>query len=103
MTGRVRVQEFRSLRRNSLRCFATVQFPSGLLVAEPAIHRPGPPPGRPWSKGIELVLDASCNPKWKRLIKYAAHSIRSSPSRQVVAAVRDAYPETPADDRESAA
>jgi hypothetical protein len=92
VTGRVRVQEFRLLRRNSLRRFATVQFHSGLIVAENAIHVLGSrvwaaPPSRPMidRDGAEL-RDEEGKIRYVPVISFQTHGVRSSWSRQIIAA-----------------
>ncbi len=98
MTGRVRVLEWRPLARGSLVGFCSVQFASGMIVREIALHRMGTrawasPPARPWTKGNELVLDENGKLKWQPLIDFATHGVRASWSHQIVAALHQAFPE----------
>jgi hypothetical protein len=93
-----RLLEWRPLRKNTLRGFAKVQFPSGVIIAEIGIHVAGSrawasPPSRPWVKDNAVVLDAVGKPHWQPLIAFATHGVRSSWSRQVLAAVHEGYPE----------
>jgi hypothetical protein len=39
------------------------------------------------------VLDEAGKPHWQPLIEFTTHGVRSSWSRQVIAAVREEYPE----------
>jgi hypothetical protein len=107
VTGRVRVQEFRTLRRNSLRGFATVQFASGMTIAEIAIHQLGSgvwaaPPGRPIIRDGAVLRADDGKVRYAPIVTFMNHGTRSSWSRQVITAVREVYPETfdPAEDGE---
>jgi hypothetical protein len=97
-TTRSRLLEWRPLLKNTLRGFAKVQFPSGVIIAEVGIHIAGSrawasPPSRPWVKDNAVVLDEAAKPRWQPLIEFATHGVRSSWSSQVLAAVREEYPE----------
>jgi hypothetical protein len=97
-TTRSRLLEWRPLRKNTLRGFAKVQFPSGVIIAEVGIHVAGSrawasPPSRPWVKDNAVMLDEAGKPRWQPLIEFTTHGVRSSWSRQVIAAVREEYPE----------
>jgi hypothetical protein len=109
MTGRVRVQEFRPLHRNSLRGFATVQFASGLIVAEIAIHQAGSkawaqPPGRPMiDRDGAVMRDEDGQVRYAPIVGFMNHGTRARWSRQVIAAIREAHPEAFAERAEGAA
>lgn len=95
--------DWRPLSRSTLRGFAKVQFGSGLIVCEVAIHVAGSrawasPPSRPWLKDNAVVVDdATGKPKWQPLLDFSTHGVRSAWSKQVLSAVRVAHPEVFAD------
>jgi hypothetical protein len=97
-TTRSRLLEWRPLRKNTLRGFAKVQFLSGVIIAEIGIHVAGSrawasPPSRPWVQDNAVVLGEAGKPRWQPLIEFATDGVRSSWSRQVLAAVREGHPE----------
>jgi hypothetical protein len=106
--ARPRLLEWRPLRKNTLRGFARVQFGSGLIVSEITVHVAGTkcwasPPSRPWLKDGAPVLDEKGKPRWQPLLDFSNHGVRSSWSRQVLAALREAEPGVLPDDEDVAA
>jgi hypothetical protein len=94
-----RIVGWRQERRNTLRGFATIEFPSGLILAEIAVHQSArscwaQPPSRPWVKDGALVPGERPGKfKWQPLISFATPEIRDAWSHQVIAAVRSAHPD----------
>jgi hypothetical protein len=90
---------WRQVTKSSLRGFADVQFASGLILREIAVHVAGSrawasPPSRQWVKDNAVVFDETTGKaKWECLIDFANHGTRASWSRQVIAAVREEHPE----------
>ena len=86
------------MHKNSLKGFAKVQFGSGLIIAEIAVHHQGSrawaqPPARPWIENDELVRDGERGRiRYQPLISFANHGVQSSWSRQVIRAVREGVP-----------
>ena len=92
-------EQFREVRKNTLRGFARVRFPSGLILDEVSIHASesgkcwASPPSRP-------VLDPDGNPRrgpdgklrYGVLVSFAAPEIRTAWSGQVIEAVRAKFP-----------
>lgn len=96
--NRPRLLHWRPQSKNSLLGFARVQFSSGLVISEIAIHRAGSrvwaaPPARPMLDGHALMRDDRGKAKYQQLISFANHGVRSSWSRQVLKAVADAHPD----------
>jgi hypothetical protein len=95
---RARLLAWRPLRKGSLLGFAKVQFSSGLIIDEITVHAAGTrvwagPPARPWLRDGAPVLDEKCKPKWQPLVDFSTHGVRSSWTRQVITAVREAQPD----------
>jgi len=93
-----RLLDWRPVQRNSLIGFAQVQFGSGLIISEIAVHVAGSrvwaqPPARPWIEENKLILTETGKPRWQPIIDFANHGVRASWSRQVVAALKEARPE----------
>jgi hypothetical protein len=93
-----RLLAWRPLRKSSLVGFARVQFGSGLIINEIAVHVAGSrawaqPPARPWLEGNALVLTEEGKPRWQPVVDFANHGVRASWSRQVVNVVREAHPD----------
>jgi hypothetical protein len=95
-----RVLAWRELHKNSLVGFATVQFGSGLIVAEIPIFIAGSrawasPPARPWvdSDGALVLDEKTGRPRYLPVLRFANHGVRSSWSKQVLAALKAAHPE----------
>lgn len=87
---------------STLRAFVAVQFASGLIVEGVGLHVAGSrewasPPARQWLRDGQPVLDQDGKPQWIPVVRFASHGVRSSWSRQVIAAVRAAHPEILAD------
>jgi hypothetical protein len=95
---RARLLDWRPLAKNSLLGFAKVQFSSGLIVGEIAVHRSGgrvwaSPPARPCIENDTLVRDAKGKAKYQSLISFANHGVQASWSRQVLRALRAVHPD----------
>lgn len=99
MPGRTRIIDWRPLHRNTLRGFARVAFPSGLIVAEVAVHQAGSkvwaqPPGRPMLDRDGAALRADDGKiRYAPIVAFANHGTRAGWSRQVITALREAYPD----------
>jgi hypothetical protein len=97
--GGVVVEDFRARVQNTLRGFARVRFPSGLMIHEIALHVAGGrawalPPSRPMVDRDGAVLrDRDRKTRWQLLITFADKNIRDNWSAQVVAAVHEAFPD----------
>jgi len=90
--------DWRPMRKNSLLGFARVQFGSGLIISEIAVHAAGSrawaqPPARPWLDGNKLVLTEAGKVRWTPVVHFANHGVQASWSRQVINALREAHPE----------
>lgn len=92
-----RLLDWRPLHQNTLIGFAKVQFSSGLIVAEIAIHRHGSrvwaqPPSRPWIDKGNLVRDERGKIRYQPVISFANHGVQASWSKQVLRALREVHP-----------
>jgi hypothetical protein len=90
---------FKPLTKNTLRGFASVRFPSGLVMHEVGIHTSNgkawaAPPARPivGKDGRQLVDDAG-KPRWQVLVEFASKELRDAWSTQIIAAMNLQYPE----------
>ncbi len=99
MPTRAKLLDWRPLEKNTLKGFASVQFTSGVIFREIAVHVSGSrawaaPPSRPWIKDNALVFDETTGKaKWQMLVDFANHGVRASWSRQVISALAAAHPE----------
>ena len=99
MSPPLRVLAFKSMRRNSLLGFVSIQFPSGMIMHEIAVLKAGSkiwcsPPSRAWLDGDAVVRDEITNKtKYSPLVEFSTHGVRSTWSRQIVTAMRQQHPE----------
>src|ERR1044072_2449055 len=92
-----RLLDWRPLKKNTLLGFAKVQFTSGLIIGEIAVHRHGnrawaQPPARPWIENNALVMEGN-RPRYQPIISFANHGVQASWSRQVLRAIREVHPD----------
>ena len=93
------IEEFTSVARNSLRGFAWVRLPSGLILHDTAIHeRDGKAWASPASKPMlsrdgTVVRDAAGKTQYVPIITFASREIRDRFSAAVINAMRAAHPE----------
>jgi hypothetical protein len=99
MSGMVTIEEFRPVLKNTLRGFASVAFPSGMIVEEVSLHVSE---GRAWASAPArpmlnatgtAMLDEHGKPRWKPFIRFRDRATRDTWSDLVIAAVRQTYPE----------
>lgn len=93
-----RLLKWRAVAKNTLMGFADVQFSSGLIIHEIAVHQSGSrvwatPPSRPWLENDLLVRDERGRPRYQPIITFANHGVQASWSRQVLRAVRAVHPD----------
>lgn len=90
---------WRPLAKNSLRGFATIKQPSGMVIADIAVHeRDGKawasPPGKPMlDRDGRQMRDDAGKLRWSALISFADRATQDAWSAGVVAAVRDQHPD----------
>src|ERR1051325_3477655 len=99
---RARLLDWRPAHRNTLLGLAKVQFSSGLIIEEIAVHRHGnrawaQPPARPRIDNNTLVMDGN-RPRYQPIISFANQGVRASWSRQVIRAIREVHPDLLPDD-----
>jgi len=93
-----RLLHWRPMPKNSLLGFAQVQFSSGLIISEIAVHRSGSrmwatPPARPWVASFPPDAPPPDKPRYQPIITFANHGVQASWSRQVLTALRAEQPD----------
>ncbi len=97
MTGIV-IEEFRAVARNSLRGFARVRMPSGVIFHDVAIHekngsRWAAPPSKPMLGRDGKQIERDGKPAWQPVVSFASKDVRDKFSAVIVAAIEAAHPE----------
>jgi hypothetical protein len=96
--SRLRLLEFRAVRRNSLRGFAEVKLPSGLIINDIVI---GEANGRQWAllpskpmvdRDGNLLREPSGKIRYSPVVEWGSAALRDEFSRRVVALVCAQYP-----------
>jgi hypothetical protein len=98
MSG-MKIVDWRPLRRNTLLGFATVEMPSGMVMAEIGIMRAdrgewAAPPSKPQidRDGVGMK-DAAGKLKYTPIISFTSKEVRDRFSNAVIEALRAAHPE----------
>ncbi|SIQ46336.1 MULTISPECIES: hypothetical protein [Acidiphilium] len=93
------ITEWKPLRRNSLRGFATVTLPSGMILHEILIHNTpdGPwaaPPSKPMiGRDGVAMKDAAGKARYSPIISFADKATRERWSSAIIAALLASYPD----------
>jgi hypothetical protein len=94
------IEDFRALRKNSLRGFVRVRLPSGMILSDVAIHAGSDhkawaaPPSKPMiDREGHVLRDPEDKVRYVPIIAFAAKGHRDRFSALVVAAVLEAHPE----------
>ena len=97
MSG-VIIEEFKAVSRNSLRGFARVRMPSGVIFHDVGIYgkdgtRWASPPSKPMlgRDGAQIKRDGK--PRWTPVVSFAAKEVRDKFSGAIIAAIEAAHPE----------
>lgn len=96
MTG-VIIEEFRPMTRNSLRGFARVRMPSGVVFHDVAIYAKGDeawasPPSKPAIGRDATQIKRGGKPVWQPVVSFASKEVRDRFSEAVIGALRVAHP-----------
>jgi hypothetical protein len=85
------VEEFKAVTRNSLRGFARVRMPSGMIFHEVVVHHSGDT----WwaSPAARPVSDKAGKSTWQPTVTFASKEIRDRFSAGVITALRISHPE----------
>jgi hypothetical protein len=92
------VEEFNAVIRNTLRGFCKVRLPSGMIIADVAVHvRDGrawaSPPSKPMlNRDSVQMKGADGKPLWSPIISFASRELSNRWSDAVVAALRQSHP-----------
>ncbi len=93
------VEEFATVRKNSLRGFAKIMLPSGMILTDVSIHVSdgkawASPPSKPMlsREGVHLRDDAG-KPRYTPIVAFASRKLRDRFSQQVVEAIRISHPD----------
>ena len=98
MTANFTVEEFSAVTKNTLRGFAKVRMPSGMIFAEVAVHvRDGrawaSPPSKPvLTRDGQHMRGSDGKLLWTQLIIFANRELRDRWSDAVLAALRQSHP-----------
>jgi hypothetical protein len=93
------IEEFTSVIRNTLRGFARVRTPSGMLLFDVAIHQKN---GRAWaspaakpmlSRDGTVIRNAANKIQYSPVVGFTSRELGDRFSDQVVAAMRERYPQ----------
>jgi hypothetical protein len=93
------IEEFAPVIRNTLRGFARVRTPSGMVLHDVAIHQKNSiawasPPDKPMiGRDGTVMRDAAGKIKYTRLVGFTSRELHDRLSAAVIAALRDRYPE----------
>lgn len=93
------VEEFTAVVRHTLRGFCRVRMPSGMIIAEVAIHvRDGhawvSPPSKPMlNRAGQQMKDSAGKLLWSPIITFASRELRDRFSDSVLAALHTSHPE----------
>lgn len=93
------VEEFTPLCRNTLRGFAKIVLPSGMILSDVAIHVShgaawASPASKPMvSRDGMVVKDASGKVRYVPIVSFASKELRDRFSGAVIEALRASYPE----------
>lgn len=92
------IEEFSAVTRNTLRGFCKVRMPSGMIIADVAVHvRDGrawaSPPSKPMlDRSGTQMKGADGKLLWVQLISFASREQRDRWSDAAIAAVRQSHP-----------
>ena len=96
----VLVEEFCAVRRNTLRGFAKIKLPCGLILTDVAIHIGGDnkawasPASKAMLSGEGVALrDESGKIRYSPIVSFATKDVRDRFSQSVIEAVRASFPE----------
>jgi hypothetical protein len=94
-----KILDWRPVAKNSLRGFAKVEMPSGMIISDvAALNGPNGPWASPPSKPMigrdgSPMLDAKGKPRYSPWIEFRSKELRDRWSSAVVAALLEAYPD----------
>jgi hypothetical protein len=95
----IAIEKFEPVVRNTLRGFARVRMPSGMVLHDVGIHQQG---GAAWAspaskpqldRNGQHMKDAAGKAKWAPVVSFASRELRAKFSASIINAVRASYPE----------
>jgi hypothetical protein len=93
------IEDFKLMTRNSLRGFARVRMPSGVIYHDCAVHQRGSirwasPASKPMIGAYGTQMrGADGKAAWQPIISFVSKEVRDQFSRAIVAAIEAAHPE----------
>jgi DNA-binding cell septation regulator SpoVG len=95
-----RIENFRAVNKNSLLAFCTVHMPSGMIINDVAIRRnsdgywASPPSRMMTDRDGQPLRGDDDKPIYRAIVDFDSRKLRERWSGQVIAALREQYPET---------
>jgi hypothetical protein len=85
------IEDFKAVTRNSLRGFARIRMPSGMIFHDVVVHHSG----ETWwaAPAARLVPDKAGKSSWQSIVTFASKAIRDRFSTSVITALRISHPE----------
>jgi hypothetical protein len=85
------IEEFKAVTRNSLRGFARVRLPSGMILHDVVVHHSG----ETWWAGpaARPVPDKAGKSTWQPIVTFVSKELRDRFSASVIAALHISHPE----------
>jgi hypothetical protein len=99
MSGAFIVEEFSAVTRNTLRGFARIRMPSGMIIIDVGVHVRdarawASPPSKPMvGRDGQQMKDTDGKLLWSPIISFASRGHRDRWSDAAIAAVRQSHPQ----------
>jgi hypothetical protein len=93
------IEDFVPVARNTLRGFARVRMPSGMVLHDVAIHQKGEaawanPSSKPQlDRNGQQMKDAAGKAMWAPIVSFGSRELRDKFSASVIDALRASYPD----------
>ena len=97
------IEDLKPIIKNTLRAFCRSRFPSGMIMADIAIHVSdghawaSPPAIRMIDRSGAPMLDSNGKQRWQPIITFSSKAVRDAWSKAVLEGVQNQYPDVLAD------